>query len=127
MSGSGRAALCRCRDAGLDVRRRDRTDSATAYCRAVAGISCIRPIAPFGDRARGLVGRLDLDDRPDQLGVDAVLRADARSMIGSTRRQSTSGNLSSGRTGGTSRPTLARLGIRHLVGLDPRDDRPARR
>ncbi len=28
--------------------------SATAYCRAVAGISCIRPIAPFGDRARTL-------------------------------------------------------------------------
>jgi hypothetical protein len=37
--------------ARLDVRLRI-VRSATEYCRAVAGMSCISPMAPLGDRAR---------------------------------------------------------------------------
>ena len=43
----------------------------TPYSRAVAGISCISPIAPFAT-GPGLIGRLHLDDGADQPGVDAV-------------------------------------------------------
>src|SRR5476651_1166312 len=89
--------------------------SATAYCRAVAGISCMSPIAPLGDRARSLYADSTwITARTSLAGT--FCSADTRSMISP---KGTAGTVASSRGGDV---FSFGLGIRHLVGREPHHD-----